>query len=303
MEEDNSSQRFTQPRSSKAYDDDKQQTIPFLSRLIDMLEDDNGHAISFFPAEENHFKLARIVIHNRSIVEQHILPKYFNHSSFASLRRQLNYFSFTRVGRGRRNDPNATYQNPHVFVLSDILKLKRRTVCSSSSLVPLNDEIATRKDYQLVNKRSGFHKKNIKRPTLTVRDNRIKSESGTNASDHGTLTTSTSTETNLPPSVSISSFGEIQIQPLDSTPSQIRNPPDSNMVTEKVCVKHDQPRRIALDLTQPYLDNFSRHLEQWNMTSPNVKNMENLYSFAKEDFLLCSVLLQTKLGRNTAVDN
>ena len=44
--------------------------------------------------------LGRLVVHDRIEVEAKVLPRYFNHSSFASLRRQLNYFSFTRIGKG-----------------------------------------------------------------------------------------------------------------------------------------------------------------------------------------------------------
>jgi hypothetical protein len=70
--------------------------------------------------------LGRIVVHDRARVESEILPKYFNHASFASLRRQLNYFSFTRIGKGRQR--GATYCNEAVVDLNDILRLKRRAV-------------------------------------------------------------------------------------------------------------------------------------------------------------------------------
>ena len=68
--------------------------------------------------------LGRIVVHDRVLVEAKVLPRYFNHSSFASLRRQLNYFSFVRLGKGRQRE--STYINEHVVVLDDILHLKRR---------------------------------------------------------------------------------------------------------------------------------------------------------------------------------
>jgi HSF-type DNA-binding len=68
--------------------------------------------------------LGRIVVHDRVLVEANVLPRYFNHSSFASLRRQLNYFSFVRLGKGRQRE--STYINEHVVVLDDILHLKRR---------------------------------------------------------------------------------------------------------------------------------------------------------------------------------
>ena len=70
--------------------------------------------------------LGRLVVHDRIEVEAKVLPRYFNHSSFASLRRQLNYFNFTRVGRGRQRD--STYINDGVVELEDILTLRRRPV-------------------------------------------------------------------------------------------------------------------------------------------------------------------------------
>jgi hypothetical protein len=68
--------------------------------------------------------LGRIIVYDRARVESEVLPKYFNHSSFASLRRQLNYFSFTRIGKGRQR--GATYCNEGVVELNDVLRLKRR---------------------------------------------------------------------------------------------------------------------------------------------------------------------------------
>jgi HSF-type DNA-binding len=69
--------------------------------------------------------LGRIVVHDRIQVEADILPRYFNHSSFASLRRQLNYFNFVRLGKGRQRE--SAYVNEHVVALDDILHLKRRS--------------------------------------------------------------------------------------------------------------------------------------------------------------------------------
>lgn len=69
--------------------------------------------------------LGRIVVHDRIKVEAHVLPKYFNHCSFASLRRQLNYFKFVRLGKGRQLE--STYVNDCVVDLDDVLTLKRRS--------------------------------------------------------------------------------------------------------------------------------------------------------------------------------
>lgn len=73
----------------------------------------------------------RIIIHDRNRVQSEVLPIYFNHASFASLRRQLSYFSFVRVGKSRQND--VMYTNDAVVDLCDILKLKRRTTATSST--------------------------------------------------------------------------------------------------------------------------------------------------------------------------
>ena len=76
----------------------------------------------------------RIIIRDRNRLQQEVLPFYFNHASFASLRRQLSYFSFVRLGniRGRSTGP-VTYINHNVYELSDILRLKRRVVGGSRS--------------------------------------------------------------------------------------------------------------------------------------------------------------------------
>ncbi|KAL7464423.1 hypothetical protein ACHAXS_004762 [Conticribra weissflogii] len=73
----------------------------------------------------------KIIIHDRNRVQSEVLPTYFNHASFASLRRQLSYFSFVRVGKGRQG--GVTYTNENVYEMSDILKLKRRTTGGAAS--------------------------------------------------------------------------------------------------------------------------------------------------------------------------
>jgi hypothetical protein len=88
---------------------------------------ENEDVISFVPGYRSVTKtvLGRIVVHDRVAVESNVLPRYFNHNSFASLRRQLNYFSFVRLGKGRQRE--STYLNDAVIELDDILTLKRRS--------------------------------------------------------------------------------------------------------------------------------------------------------------------------------
>ena len=74
-----------------------------------------------------------IIVHDRAQVESQVLPRYFNHASFASLRRQLNYFAFSREGKGKQK--GATYTNDQVFDLEDILNLKRRLPGVSAPLI------------------------------------------------------------------------------------------------------------------------------------------------------------------------
>ena len=95
---------------------------------------ENDNVISFSPGsiQNGQITLGRIVVHDRITVENEILPRYFNHSSFASLRRQLNYFSFTRIGKGRQK--GATYCNEGVIEIEDILRLRRRSATMSSTV-------------------------------------------------------------------------------------------------------------------------------------------------------------------------
>lgn len=89
-----------------------------------MLNENEG-TISFVAGDKDAEVLGRIVVHDRIEVEATVLPRYFNHSSFASLRRQLNYFSFVRLGKGRQRE--SAYVNEGVFVLDDVLNLQRRS--------------------------------------------------------------------------------------------------------------------------------------------------------------------------------
>ena len=92
-------------------------------RLLQMMKE-NEDAMAFVPGNIKKNRPGRFIIHDRALVEAEILPKYFNHASFASLRRQLNYFHFIREGKGRMK--GATYYNEAVFEIDDILLLRRR---------------------------------------------------------------------------------------------------------------------------------------------------------------------------------
>jgi hypothetical protein len=120
-------------KSSSSTAADNPASTSFLRRLVDMLSE-NEDVISFYAGSATTRKrqktLGRIVVHDRITVEAKILPRYFNHSSFASLRRQLNYFSFTRIGKGRQR--GAVYENEGVIVLDDILHLRRRSTVSAA---------------------------------------------------------------------------------------------------------------------------------------------------------------------------
>jgi hypothetical protein len=109
----------------------------FLSRLVEMLSQNEG-VISFVPGSTKKGSLGKIVVHDRIKVELDVLPKYFNHSSFASLRRQLNYFSFARQGKGRQKC--ATYSNDQVVEMEDILRLRRRPAPTATTGAPTTDK-------------------------------------------------------------------------------------------------------------------------------------------------------------------
>ena len=97
----------------------------------------------------------KIIVHDRNRVQSEVLPVYFNHASFASLRRQLSYFSFVRMGKSRQS--GVTYTNDAVVDLSDILRLKRRAATATAgtagqqgqTTVPLQAGLAPVRSQQL----------------------------------------------------------------------------------------------------------------------------------------------------------
>jgi hypothetical protein len=95
-----------------------------------------------FSACADQTSLGRIIVHDRIQVEAKVLPRYFNHSSFASLRRQLNYFNFVRLGKGRQRE--STYTNENVVRLDDILHLKRRSTTGNSMNAQVDANASTK---------------------------------------------------------------------------------------------------------------------------------------------------------------
>jgi HSF-type DNA-binding len=136
--------------------------------------------------------MGRIVVHDRIKMEASVLPRYFAHSSFASLRRQLNYFSFVRLGKGRQRE--STYINDVVVELDDILNLKRRssgipppppppTVSAPIVAVSPNQEVAvSSSQHRPPNDEHGTSAANVKesvsRPTINNTQTSISSTNG-----------------------------------------------------------------------------------------------------------------------------
>jgi hypothetical protein len=122
----------------------EERAIPFLRNLTAMLEN-NSEYISFVPGMLGTSRITpgKIVIHNRNLLQEEILPIYFNHKSFASLRRQLSYFSFIRCGKA--SEGKISYANDTVFELADILRLKRRSSSSSDKNVSQEKQLQEKK--------------------------------------------------------------------------------------------------------------------------------------------------------------
>ena len=105
-------------------------SIPFFIELFSL-----GHLISYVIERVNGKVKSpgKVLIRDRNILQSQILPLYFNRASFDTFRRQLCYFSFVRLTKGRKST-DITYTNGAVVELSDILRLKRKLVVNSSSL-------------------------------------------------------------------------------------------------------------------------------------------------------------------------
>lgn len=175
--------------------------------------------------------LGRIVVHDRARVESEVLPRYFNHASFASLRRQLNYFSFTRLGKGRQR--GATYCNEDVIELNDILRLRRRAV--GTTVLQTQDDEQT--SLQLSNDKEST-------PSHSVTNNRS-----------STIINSVVPVVHLPPSKRPReplSFMKSKKPRKNKFRTPIISPPNASPVNHPTSDDDEQfAPRITLDLTVP----------------------------------------------------
>ncbi|CAB9509283.1 HSF-type DNA-binding [Seminavis robusta] len=234
-----STKRSNPSKEDSSVSSSEEKTIPFLRRLTDMLLE-NEEFISFEPGchidKDGKRVLGKIVVHDRVKVESSILPRYFNHSSFASLRRQLNYFAFTRIGKGRQR--GATYCNEGVVVLEDILSLKRRSVTNSSAAtVAAANAVkkATAKEEAITASKAAKEDKPKNKPNKRMR-----------------LTPPASTTTNSKVTIGISDLGTTRNVTQQQTPTcsvvpaltPARVTPVGHLTNQQV-----PPKRISLDLT------------------------------------------------------
>lgn len=234
--------------------------------------------------------LGRMVVHDRARVEAEVLPRYFNHASFASLRRQLNYFSFTRVGKGRQR--GATYCNDGVIVLDDILSLKRRPSGAAASRAPSppkhkEEEAVVQEEEAVVeeqldeseeepwNNVSNTNTAKAVVPFVHLPPSK-KRKSRTTKTDHRPLRKKSRFFKRDSPTAVIS--------PLSTSP------PTSE---DELAHAHHQPRQqVILDLTKPSTRISSKQdFQDWKL-NPNVSAFES-YQAPKDDDLMagCAALL------------
>ncbi|KAG7356727.1 HSF-type DNA-binding protein [Nitzschia inconspicua] len=261
-----------------------EKTIPFLSRLVDMLSENDG-VISFVPGSIKKRTLGKIVVHDRIKVEADVLPKYFNHSSFASLRRQLNYFSFARQGKGRQKC--ATYSNDQVVELEDILRLRRRPApATSGGETPTPTALATMDE--------GSDGDGLQTPSSSVaskKRSRNNNDTSCPSSSNTTAKKSRLALTITPPKTVSSTTPAAVVSPNlispRSSPSQSARPSPEGM-------------RIALDLTVPPPPDFCGGTGNV-IRSISDSSMESLTVKVEEDIMTGSqALLSLKHARTMA---
>lgn len=235
---------------------------------------------------------ARIIVHDRNRVENEILPRFFNHSSFASLRRQLNYFAFSRVGKGK--EKGAVYINEKVFKIDDILCLKRRLNALSEEPPVLHSDNEKKLESvpngsKTVQRLASFPsssklgaKRSVKRkPTKKAKYNVYDMVSNQK------LSTSEMTSPNGPCETTLPSE--------NSTPSRsVRSPSEVSM--------DNSNGKVILDLTQPIEDERKTFNRMSNNRVPVAISRDTSFniphSLGQEDIMVgCSALLS--LGWNS----
>lgn len=202
---------------------------------------ENEELISFTPGSivQGRKFLGRIIVHDRVQVESTVLPRYFNHSSFASLRRQLNYFSFVRMGKGRQRE--SSYTNDYVVNLDDILLLKRRPNKSRSRMNKkdniVKDQATTDEEdeYETDDDHETMHSNQRTTPTVNVTHTLPRNSKRRNHKIKQGVRTDQMTTT----------------KPRSRSPSHIFVSEDENYSDNQR--RRTQPS-IALDLTQPATD-------------------------------------------------
>jgi HSF-type DNA-binding len=270
-----------------------------------MLEENSG-IISFVPGSVKKGTLGQIVVHDRLQVEKTVLPKYFNHSSFASLRRQLNYFSFARQGKGRQMC--ATYSNDQVVELEDILLLRRRPAAPAASG---NTTTTTeKKGSDTSSDNDDGSDGHLATPTSSVasgsskkrsrNDTSPSSRSGGNKKSRFTVTTPPAKTTTTTTTVAVVSPNLVSPR---SSPSHSATPSPKNS-------DDDDGLRITLDLTVPpppdlsvttMTTTFSRNESVASIVS-DCSFTAATYASVEEDVLDgCRALLSFKSGEDAVM--
>ncbi|KAF0716917.1 Aste57867_2585 [Aphanomyces stellatus] len=98
-------------------------TPPFLASLYEILTKEDPAVIGWCDGGK------AFGVYDFEVMEHHVLPTYFRHSKFASFQRQLNYFGFRKLQRGRESELTNIYCQP-LFTRDEpsrMLLIKRKT--------------------------------------------------------------------------------------------------------------------------------------------------------------------------------
>lgn len=103
------------------------QNLCFTRKLYDILSDEHNHHIIKWHDDGQAFEVL-----DPKQLEKEVLPRYFRHARFQSLVRQLNFYSFKKVGKERSSwiYTHECFRRGHPELL---LSLKRKTNCGGNS--------------------------------------------------------------------------------------------------------------------------------------------------------------------------